>query len=312
MLSFGIDTSNYKTSVAIVAQDGEILFDKRSFLDVKKGQRGLRQSEAFFQHVNRLPDFICDLLGNDIIREAIGCIAVSDRPRPVAGSYMPVFSVGLSFARALSAALNVPLYAFSHQEGHVEAVRYYSAIKEKNSFICFHFSGGTTEAVLVDRKRGSFDIVGGSKDISYGQVLDRIGVALGFDFPCGENIDKLALACTKHRDIFSPIKVNDCFLNLSGIESQGQRTIESYPPDEIAWSLMDRLCCSVKKMTLQLCKKYQISDFIFAGGVSASQYLRRYMKESLPDKINLVMGDPGLSTDNAVGTALLGGNKIWL
>ena len=75
---------------------------------------------------------------------------------------------------------------------------------------------------------------------------------------------------------------------------------------------MDRLCCSVKKMTLQLCKKYQISDFIFAGGVSASQYLRRYMKESLPDKINLVMGDPGLSTDNAVGTALLGGNKIWL
>lgn len=318
-ISLGIDTSNYKTSVALVSQGGEILLNSRSFLEVKKGERGLRQSEAFFQHVVKLPKTVSEALSDPELRQNIGCIAVSDRPRPKEGSYMPVFSAGTAFAKVLSAALDVPLFTFSHQEGHVEAVRYYSEVKDTEPFICFHFSGGTTEAVLADKNNKRFGIVGGTKDISYGQVLDRIGVAMGFGFPCGENIDELASSCGERTAIFTPLKVRNCFVNLSGIETQGQRILsavsegkKAFGREQIACDLMFNICGSVEAMTMQLSEKYDIKNFIFAGGVSSSVYLRTYMSRRLKGRVNCVFGDPELSQDNAVGTALLGGSKIWL
>ena len=65
-------------------------------------------------------------------------------------------------------------------------------------------------------------------------------------------------------------------------------------------------------MTIQLSKKYNINNFIFAGGVSCSTYIRDYIKENLKDKINYTFGKPELSADNAVGISLLGGKNIWL
>ena len=76
-LSLGIDTSNYKTSVAVTDRRGNILFDKRIFLTVKKGERGLRQSEALFQHTNRLPDILSEALENENIRNNICRVCVS-------------------------------------------------------------------------------------------------------------------------------------------------------------------------------------------------------------------------------------------
>lgn len=328
-LSLGIDTSNYKTSVAVVSQDGDILFNKRSFLDVKKGERGLRQSEAFFQHVNKLPDLLSEIMADKRIREDIRCVAVSNRPRPVEGSYMPVFNAGVSAARILSMALAVPMYEFSHQEGHIEAARYYSEMRDADPFVCFHFSGGTTEAVAVEKSSGRFQIVGGTIDISYGQVLDRLGVAMGFDFPCGGDIDEMAVSQARagqetsatFAPSFSPIKVKDCFVNLSGAETQGQRLLEELKlggeiparsAERFASELMYTVCRSIEDMTAQICEKYGIKDFIFAGGVSSSKYLREYMSGRLEGKVNLAFAEPELSQDNAVGTALLGGSEIWL
>lgn len=310
--SLGIDTSNYRTSVAVVSKGGEILFSSQSLLDVKDGQRGLRQSEAFFQHVNKLPDAIAEALISNKIRKKIGCIAVSDRPRPVSGSYMPVFNAGVSAAKVLSAALNIPLYCFSHQEGHVEAVRHYTPMKDEKRFIFFHFSGGTTEAVLVDEEKNIFEIVGGSKDISYGQVIDRIGVSMGIKFPCGNIMDFLAVSCKERKKLLSDIKVCDGYFNLSGIETQGQRLISSVSEYQLAESLFLNLCRSICEMTMQLADKYKTDKFIFAGGVSSSVYVRNYIKDNLGKKVRFVFGKYDLCTDNAVGTALLGGNKIWL
>ena len=310
-LSLGIDTSNYKTSVAVVDEGGQVLFNYQHFLNGKKGERGLRQSEAFFQHVQSLPDVLQDILSRKEIREHIGSVSVSTRPRPVEGSYMPVFTAGHGFAKAVSAALDVPLFLFSHQEGHIEAIRFYSELKRVSPIICFHFSGGTTEAVLLDEERGLFDIVGGSKDIAYGQVLDRVGVALGLEFPCGEALDKIAVSSMGHRNILTPIKVKDGYVNLSGIESQCQRKLEEYDRMELVDALFDRLSQSIMKMTLQLSDKYHIKNFIYAGGVSCSQYMRNYLVENLYRDLNIVFGKPQMSSDNAIGIALLGGQKIW-
>ena len=314
-LALGIDTSNYKTSVAVVDSRGNVLFNSRKFLNVKKGERGLRQSEALFQHVKQLPDAIEKALSDPEIRHAVGCVSVSVKPRPVEGSYMPVFLAGEAFAQTLSAALGVPMYRFSHQEGHIEAVSRFVNIDKSRPFICFHFSGGTTEAILTDKNEHTFEIVGGSKDLAYGQVLDRIGVSMGFDFPCGEELDKTDCLFQKngasHR-IFSKIKVRDGFLNLSGTETQGQRLVGSCSKELIISDLFRVLSQSVCDMTEQLASKYNIDQFIYAGGVSSSGFIRDFLEHRLGTRYSIFFGSPELSSDNAVGTALLGGNMIWL
>ena len=308
-LSLGIDTSNYKTSAAVVNETGEILFNHQQLLKVKQGERGLRQSEALFQHVQNLPAVMEAVFAQEGIRERIGCISVSTRPRPLEGSYMPVFTAGQGYARSLAAALGVPLYEVSHQEGHIEAIRHYSELKDANPLICFHFSGGTTEAILVDGSKS--EIVGGSRDLAYGQVLDRIGVAMGMAFPAGESMDRIAENGRKHPSIFTKIKVQDGYVNLSGIETQGQRMFADYPQEEVLDDLFEKLSASVLEMTLQLSEKYNIKNFIYAGGVSCSQYMRQYLMNRLTGKLNIAFGRSELSSDNAVGVALLGGKHIW-
>lgn len=318
-LSLGIDTSNYKTSVAVTASDGKILFNFQEFLNVKSGERGLRQSEALFQHVQKLPPAIKQAFDAEGVRDNIGAVSVSSRPRPVEGSYMPVFTAGLGAAEMISSALGIPLYRFSHQEGHIEAVKHYSPMAGTNRLICFHFSGGTTEAILFDESEGIFEIVGGSLDLAYGQVLDRTGVALGFDFPCGQDVDRLAICSSDDasydiKNNLTKIKVRDGFVNLSGVETQCQRIIKEHTmsPEALSAELMGVLSRSVLDMTLFLAEKYSVDSFLYAGGVSCSEYLRGYLKKTLPDNIQTAFGRPELSSDNAVGVSLLGGRKIWL
>ena len=115
----GIDTSCYTTSVAAFNLDGKLLFEKRKILDVPTGKRGLAQSEMVFQHIKVLPLLLEDLFKE--IQGSIRAIGVSAWPRRQEGSYMPVFCVGEGIARSLSAAHKVPLFLFSHQEGHLWA-----------------------------------------------------------------------------------------------------------------------------------------------------------------------------------------------
>ncbi len=308
-LSLGIDTSNYKTSVAVVDEDGEILYNHQQLLTVKPGARGLRQSEALFQHVQALPAALEEALRESDIRQRIGAVSASERPRPVEGSYMPCFTAGAGCGRTVAAALGVPFYTFSHQEGHIEAIRHYSPLRDKSPLLCFHFSGGTTEALLVEGD--SFRQVGGSRDLAYGQVIDRIGVALGLSFPCGEAMDKIAMSSRGHPQILTPIPVKDGYVHLSGIETQGQRLIGRYPMTSLVDDLFEKLSQSILTMTVQLSRKYEIKDIIYAGGVSCSRYMRNYLVEHLFRDLNIVFGKTELSADNAIGIALLGGRRLW-
>ena len=93
----GIDTSNYTTSIALVC-DGAVILNLKKLLDVDSGERGIRQSDAVFQHTRNLPELF-ERLGN----VKIDAVGVSSRPRDVEGSYMPCFLAGVSAARAASA-----------------------------------------------------------------------------------------------------------------------------------------------------------------------------------------------------------------
>lgn len=142
----GIDTSNYTTSAAVL--DGEALTQQKQLLEVRPGERGLRQSDALFQHTRNLPLLFDKLPPMD----GVTAVGVSTRPRNVEGSYMPCFLAGISAATAAAKAAGCPLYTTSHQVGHILAALYGAGALEmiRAPFVAFHVSGGTTEALLVE------------------------------------------------------------------------------------------------------------------------------------------------------------------
>lgn len=303
----GIDTSNYTTSVAAVDSAGHILSDRRTLLTVKEGERGLRQQEALFQHVNNLPVLIKELM-EDIQGCSIEALACSTKPRPRERSYMPCFIAGSSEAESISEVLGCRLYEFSHQEGHVVAASKDTLLAGRDDYVFFHLSGGTTEAVELP----GYDLVGKTLDISFGQLIDRAGVALGMRFPCGRELDELALSYDgEMKNNLPRIKAEDGEVNLSGIESACLRMIkeEGLPQDGFARMLFDRIAEALCEMTGQISEKTGKTDFLFAGGVSSSKYIRNRMREMLDPSLNVYFGRPELCRDNAVGTALLGGRR---
>ena len=117
MLTLGIDTSNYATSLAVFDTDaGEVVCDCKKFLPVKEGQLGLRQSDALFHHTAALPAMLAELGARADLTQ-VRAVGVSARPRPVEGSYMPCFLAGVSAATAFSLSRALPLIELTHQQG---------------------------------------------------------------------------------------------------------------------------------------------------------------------------------------------------
>jgi N6-L-threonylcarbamoyladenine synthase len=305
----GIDTSCYTTSAALVEGE-ELLADCRAPLKVPPGGRGLRQSDAFFQHVQNLPGLI-ERLGLKEIN--IHAIAASSRPRSAKGSYMPVFSAGVSFARALASALGAPYFETSHQEGHIAAGCFSLRRRPAIPFLAFHISGGTTEILRAEPAQAGFrvDIVGETKDLHAGQVVDRVGVALGLQFPAGPGLEKLALAYNGKPDApFLKANISGADCSLSGMESAAQRLIASGAEGPaIAFEVQRCLAGVFIDMAWEASKMTGLKELLVIGGVASNAYIRKALADSLGGEgIAVRFAEIPFSSDNAVGVAAIGQN----
>lgn len=311
-LILGIDTSNYTTSVALADRTGACPADLRKLLRVEPGKKGLRQSDALFQHMENLPELIETAL-NNVEKGRLAAVAVSEKPRPKEGSYMPVFKAGLQFARALTAALDLPLLLFSHQEGHLASAAHNTPLQDCERYLAWQLSGGTCE--LLDVRPGSIEIIGGSLDISAGQLIDRVGVALRMDFPAGGRMDKLALeASLAQPGLLKKVSSKGTWANLSGLETQALRLLEDKEtePRELVGELFARIGECFCHITEKAAEETGCRRVLFAGGVSSSSYLREYAgRRFAGSQIEAVFGERALMSDNAVGIALLGGKSLW-
>ncbi len=301
----GIDTSNYTTSVAITDCDGNVLSDRRRLLEVKEGARGLRQSDALFLHIKNLPELIVSL---DVNMKNISAVGASFAPRNVQGSYMPVFLGGNGAGKMIAKTLSVPCYEFSHQEGHIRAGLYQTDCDE-NEFYSVHMSGGTTEILKVKRDGVSFEteIVGKTLDISAGQLIDRIGVKLGLDFPCGKALDEL---CAEGSEIKTPaVCIKGSEMNFSGTETHFFRLIESgVPTPEIAYLAFSAIADALIKSILHIFKVFGRKRVLFVGGVASNSLIRNKIENALCGDALFSMRE--YSTDNAVGISLLAGEMF--
>ena len=307
-LFLGIDTSNYTTSTAIYDSSTGVMYQQKMLLPVKEGQLGLRQSDAVFHHTQQLHLLFSQLVKDIDIKE-LKMIGVSTRPRPVDGSYMPCFTVGENTADILSSALKVPIARFSHQEGHISAALF-SAKRDdlfSKDFIAFHISGGTTEAVLAKGTTCGFslELVAKSLDLHAGQAIDRVGLMLGLSFPCGAELEKLALKNTEIIKVHPTLKGFDCC--LSGVENQCKKLLDTgKSPEYVAAYCIKYIEQSLSKMTDRLLEKYGNLPLLYAGGVMSDSIINK----TFTQKYNAIFATPEFSTDNAAGIAYLAYRKF--
>ena len=281
MRALGIDTSNYTTSAAVF--DGSGGYNAGRLLEVRPGELGLRQSDALLQHIKHLPGRFAELRAEGWLT-GLSAVGASTRPRAVEGSYMPCFLAGEGQGRTLADALGVPFYAVSHQQGHIAAAAWSAGRLEllDRPMLAWHLSGGTTELLYVepDGVNVRAQCVGGTSDISAGQLIDRTGVLLGLPFPAGKALDALASESGPVRGF--PVKLNGLTFSLSGMENKGKATVAS----------------AVRRATDAARKRWPGLPVLCSGGVASNRLLRTVMSDA-------AFAAPQYSTDNAMGAAIL-------
>ena len=214
---------------------------------------------------------------------------------------MPCFMAGKSQAEVISSALGIPFYAFSHQQGHIAASCWASGRMDlmDRPHLAWHLSGGTTELLLVqpDGLSVAAERIGGTTDISAGQLIDRTGKLLGLPFPAGRHLDTLSRDALD-REVFA-VKVNELEFSLSGVENKVNAYHKDQPNETAAYALRC-LIGAIVKATKNALKQYPGYEVVFAGGVASNSMLREKCS-GLP----AVFCPPQFATDNAMGTAIL-------
>lgn len=300
-LYLGLDTSNYTTSVALYDGQGAVRHFKQ-LLPVAAGEKGLRQSDAVFHHTRQLPDLLEQAL--QAAEQPLCAIGVSVRPTQQTDSYMPCFLVGQAAARSLAAALHIPMHTYSHQQGHVAAALLGSDSLSLRAapFLAFHVSGGTTQALLVEPQGESIccTLVAESLDLKAGQLIDRVGLALGLAFPAGPALERLAASAT--RDFSPKPSMDGLNCHLSGVENQCAKLIaqgESAP--NVALFCLRSVQAALEGMTGRLLERYGPLPLVYAGGVMSNTLLREHFQKRYGGRF----APPAFSADNAAGVAVL-------
>lgn len=298
----GIDTSCYTTSIAVYDSEAGLVGENRQVLKVKGGHRGLSQSEMVYQHVRNLP-VLLKSLEKDITD--INGVGVSAFPRRRADSYMPAFLVGKGAGEMLGGTLHVPVYYFSHQENHaMAALRHIPELWGK-PFYMIHLSGGTQDVLSVTWNDDVMDIreIMSSMDITAGQFIDRVGVAMGLPFPAGAKLEAMALAATDPVKI-PPARVKGAF-SFSGVETKVQKMISegTFKHPDIAAGVLISIGKALEKELMA----YPFEEgrpFIAVGGVMSDLYIREVLNRICDrKKLTLILAEPKYSSDNATGNA---------
>lgn len=300
----GIDTSNYTTSVAAFdTQTGQIVHRKK-LLPVAQGTLGLKQSDAVFAHVKQLPQLLEELFFA-LPENQLAAVGVSVRPRDQEDSYMPCFLTGKLAASAISSANHIPMYGFSHQCGHIVAALYSAKRLDLigQEFVAFHFSGGTTECVHVERGEDevlSVNILYHSLDLKCGQAIDRVGTMMGLSFPAGRELDALSRNADRRFPIKTTFKDGNCC--VSGLQNQCEKLWKQGESREnIARFCIDSVCKIVEQMAQNAQAQYPGLPLIFSGGVMSNSLIR----EKIAKEYHGYFAEPEFSADNAAGIAIL-------
>lgn len=300
-----IETSCDETAAAIVGSGFRVyssVVATQIPLHAKWG--GVIPGIASKQHVVAINGVIKKALSDACVEPTdLAAIAVTVGPG-LPGS----LAVGLSAAKALSLAWIKPLVAVNHLEGHLFSAELDNAQIEFPA-VYLLVSGGHCMLVYA-RERGKYKLLGTTKDDSVGEAYDKIARELGFCYPGGPVIDRLATQ-GKNSYSFPRPMLNDGYdFSFSGLKSAVRRVIDqgNIIKEDIATSFvtacMDVLTVKLKKAV----NEYKPRNAIVVGGVSASPILRNLLSNGCLGDTKVVFPSLKYSTDNA---AMIGAAGWW-
>ena len=307
MITLGIDTSNYASSIAVIDYEtNKILLNEKHFLPVKQGECGLRQQDAVFSHIKNLID-ILELVHNKFDLSCVQAVGVSVKPTNEENSYMPCFLVGKLVSQVVKAVKDIPVIQTTHQDGHLNSALF-SLNNEKlynDKIIVFHVSGGTTDMIIVENGQIK-QTVGSSNDLFAGQAVDRLGVKLGFPFPAGVYVSQQAEKCSEMIKPKVSVKGLDC--NLSGLQNQCEKLLEDGMSEEyVCKYCLSFIAQTLIKMADNARDMYGSLPIVFVGGVMSSSTIKNIVESKME---NVYFVEPVFSSDNAIGTAAVAARKV--
>ena len=305
MIILGIETSCDETSICVLKDGKEVLANiVSSQIDIHKEFGGVVPEIASRHHIKNISYVLDEALEKAGIElKDITAIAVTYGPGLV-GALL----VGVSFAKSLAYALNVPLVPVHHIQGHI-AANYLTHPELKPPFISLVVSGGHSHIIKVSDYT-KFKILAKTRDDAVGEAFDKVARVLGLGYPGGPKVSKLAktgqatykLPTTKFDNLdFSFSGIKTAVLNLANKEKENLRK------EDIAKSFEDNVCNVLVQNTIKAMKENNITKVALAGGVAANDVLRKTLKSNA-EANNCVAYIPNLEycTDNAAMIAMAG------
>ena len=304
ILILGIESSCDETAAAVIKNGREVLSNViSSQIEIHKVYGGVVPEIASRKHIENI---------NQVIEEALARAGVTlDDLDAVGVTYGPglvgALLVGVSEAKAISYAKNLPLIGVHHIEGHISA-NYIENPELEPPFACLVVSGGHTHLVAV-RDYGKYEIVGRTRDDAAGEAFDKVARAIGLGYPGGPKIDKLSKEGNPEAIRFPKAHVADApydfsfsglksaVLNyLNGCKMKGEAVVEA----DVAASFQKAVTDVLVEHSIMAVKEFGFDKFAIAGGVASNASLRTAMEAACrKNHVKFYRPSPVFCTDNA-------------
>lgn len=304
ILTLGIESSCDETSVSVVKNGREILsniIDTQIPIHEKYG--GVVPEIASRNHIEAI-----SRVTKKALEEANVKFDDIDAITPTYGpGLVGALLVGLSYAKALSFAINKPLVGVNHIQGHI-AANYITYPELKPPFLCVMTSGGNTQLVHV-KNYTEFEVLGKTRDDAIGEAFDKVARVVGLGYPGGPKVDKLAKAGNSNAIELPKTHFDNLDFSFSGIKTAVINLHHKNPDVNKA-----DLCASFEKTVTEILlenaekalKQTGLKTIALAGGVSANSYIRNEFLKLENQGIKVYMPDLKLCTDNAAMIASAG------
>lgn len=303
MKVLGIETSCDDTSMGVVENGKLISMVRTSSEEFYIRYGGVVPEIAARKHLELFPFVLREVLRKGKLKlKDIEGVSVTFGPGLV-GSLL----VGTELAKTISLFLKKPFVGVNHLEGHIYSI--FFEYKIGFPFLTLLISGGHTEIIMV-QDHLKYEIIGTTLDDACGEIIDKVGRRLGFSYPAGKELDKLALKGNPNRYNFTLPKFKDIkrkfSFSFSGMKTQALNIINSknFVLEDLISSLFKGISEELLDRIRLVSKETGITNISVVGGVSASKFLReRFGQEK---DLNFYFPSPEFSTDNGGMIALVG------